>query len=489
MALNKVNYVDGETVITAENMNDIQDAIIALEETPAQGVSDDLKQALLQLAQKVAYIDDQGQTYYDDLYNALYPAKTLIGITAVFSQGSAVIYNTASLESLKPMLTVTGNYDDGSSEVIPSAAYTLSGTLTPGTSTIVASYNGKTASFNVTVTEAPTLLSITAVYTQSGTVYDTDTLDSLKYDLVVTANYADGTTSVVPATDYTLSGTLEEGVSTITVIYLGKTTTFDVLVSTINTTAVIQTENVVWSATAPNTRAATGFGVTQWYPYEFTQEQLESCQYWDSTNEYMNTEGWAGIKICAPDYLSYQAGHSWPASNNFKHVLGKDGTYTYNRSITRNTVNNFMFGRYSLSTVAANGFSASIPLDDIDYAYAYWYKPMTYSIFPNGMNAGDIIFAGKYTPYYNLENISEAPTLNSISAVFTQGSTVVTESTALSTLKTMLSVTANYDGNKQLPVNLGMVALSGTLTEGTSTITATYNNKTTTFDVTVSGAG
>lgn len=33
MALNKVTYVDGETVITAENLNDIQDAIIELEES------------------------------------------------------------------------------------------------------------------------------------------------------------------------------------------------------------------------------------------------------------------------------------------------------------------------------------------------------------------------------------------------------------------------------------------------------------------------
>lgn len=32
MALNKVIYVDGETVITAENLNDIQDAIIDLEQ-------------------------------------------------------------------------------------------------------------------------------------------------------------------------------------------------------------------------------------------------------------------------------------------------------------------------------------------------------------------------------------------------------------------------------------------------------------------------
>ena len=119
------------------------------------GVSDDLKAALLQLASKVAYIDDDGQDYYDSLYNALYPD-------------------------------------------------------TPPTPT-------------------PTLESISAEYTQSGTVYDTDTLDSLKPDLVVTAQYSDSSTEVV--TTYTLSGTLTEGTSTITVTYEGETTTFTVTVS------------------------------------------------------------------------------------------------------------------------------------------------------------------------------------------------------------------------------------------------------------------
>lgn len=73
------------------------------------------------------------------------------------------------------------------------------------------------------------LVSISAVYTQSGTVYSTDSLDSLKSDLVVTAHMSDGTSQTV--TTYALSGTLTEGTSTITVSYGGKTTTFEVEVS------------------------------------------------------------------------------------------------------------------------------------------------------------------------------------------------------------------------------------------------------------------
>lgn len=75
------------------------------------------------------------------------------------------------------------------------------------------------------------LASISAVYTQSGTVYANDSLDSLKADLVVTAHYSDSSTQTVADTDYILTGTLAVGTSTITVSYGGKATTFDVTVS------------------------------------------------------------------------------------------------------------------------------------------------------------------------------------------------------------------------------------------------------------------
>lgn len=88
-----------------------------------------------------------------------------------------------------------------------------------------------TALYNALYPPAPpaSLTGITAVYTQSGTVYDTDSLNDLKSDLVVTAHYSDSTTGIV--TGYTLSGTLAAGTSTITVAYSGKTTTFNVTVT------------------------------------------------------------------------------------------------------------------------------------------------------------------------------------------------------------------------------------------------------------------
>lgn len=118
----------------------------------SEGLTDAIKLALLQIAQKVAYIDDDGQDYYDDLYDALYPPAppaTLTSISAVYTQ-SGTVYDTDSLDSLKTDLVVTAHYDDSSSEVV--ATYTLSGTLTAGTSTITVSYGGKSTTFSVTVT-------------------------------------------------------------------------------------------------------------------------------------------------------------------------------------------------------------------------------------------------------------------------------------------------------------------------------------------------
>lgn len=116
-----------------------------------QGVSEDLKIALLQLADKVAYTDEDGQDYYDALNDALYPPAGLASITAVYTQ-SGTITNYSTLDDLRPDLVVTAYYDNGTSAVV--TTYALSGTLTEGTSTITAAYGGKTAIFTVVVTHA-----------------------------------------------------------------------------------------------------------------------------------------------------------------------------------------------------------------------------------------------------------------------------------------------------------------------------------------------
>lgn len=75
-----------------------------------------------------------------------------------------------------------------------------------------------------------TLTSITATFNcGNNVIYETDSLDTLKQHLIVTANYSDG--SIETITSYTMNGMLETGTSIITVVYGGKTATFIVTVS------------------------------------------------------------------------------------------------------------------------------------------------------------------------------------------------------------------------------------------------------------------
>lgn len=153
------------------------------------------------------------------------------GIRADFVQGSNVVFNTSSLDSLKGMLTVYKIYVDDTEATTTN--YTLSGILLTGTSTITVSCEGFTDTFNVVVTEKPvaTVTNISAVYTQGGKIIKPSTpLNDLKQDLVVTATYADSTTANV--SDYEITGTLTANTtSTMTVTYEGLTATFNVVVS------------------------------------------------------------------------------------------------------------------------------------------------------------------------------------------------------------------------------------------------------------------
>ena len=214
---------------------------LAKESGAGSGLSDEAKQALMDCFENVAWANDDGQDYYDALYDALFGTTpvtpTLVSISAVFTQGSAVIYDTDSLNTLKQYLVVTATYSDSSTATVND--YTLSGTLTAGTSTITVSYQGQSDTFTVNVTAAPTLVSISAVFTQgTAVIYNTDSLNTLKQYLVVTATYSDSSTATV--NDYTLSGALTVGTSTITVSYGGETDTFDVVV-TVNREALFGT--------------------------------------------------------------------------------------------------------------------------------------------------------------------------------------------------------------------------------------------------------
>lgn len=192
----------------------------------ASGLSEEAKQALLACFQNVAWINADGQTYYDALEAALQTAETY---TVTNALTGCTTSNSASIVYEGRSYTATITADSG---------YTLDGatvSITMGGSSVTGFYNNGTISIPnvtgdlvITVTASSSVASISAVFTQGqNVVYTNDSLDSLRQYLVVTATYADSTSETV--SDYALSGMLQEGTATITASYGGKTDTFTVV--------------------------------------------------------------------------------------------------------------------------------------------------------------------------------------------------------------------------------------------------------------------
>lgn len=109
------------------------------------------KSALLNCLENVAWATPDGKNYYDALSEAMNPPANLVSISAAYTQTVAV-EPIDPLSVLRDDLVVTAHYADNSTEQV--YGYTLSGTLTEGTSTVTVTYGGKTTTFSVTVSPA-----------------------------------------------------------------------------------------------------------------------------------------------------------------------------------------------------------------------------------------------------------------------------------------------------------------------------------------------
>ena len=168
----------------SETVEDINDRLAIIERR--SGLTDDIKNALLQIASDVIYKDGNGPKFYQDLYDALNPEKQIVSISAVYTQ-SGTVYFTDTLDSLKTNLVVTGNYDDSSTEIVTN--YNLSGALTIGTSIITVLYNGKSTTFTVEVSDIipSNYTRLAALVSQGAQYIDTgiDFTDEMMYEIEV----------------------------------------------------------------------------------------------------------------------------------------------------------------------------------------------------------------------------------------------------------------------------------------------------------------
>ena len=157
-------------------------------------------------------------------------------------------------------------------------------------------------------------------------------------------------------------------------------------------------------------------------------------------------------------------------------------TYTITKNLTKCSINNSLNSAvehsiYSATLTANSGYELS------DVTITMGGSDVTSTAYSNGSITIQSVTGNIVITATAVKSITEK-TLSSISAIYTQGSNTVYPSDNLNNLKSNLVVNATYsDSSTEVVTNY---TLSGKLTVGTSIITVTYLDKTTTFNVTVS---
>lgn len=183
-----------------------------------------------------------------------------------------------------------------------------------------------------------------------------------------------------------------------------------------DTSPVIEQENVGVKTTTGAIAAYTGLCIAR-YSYEPNIDEMKESSYYDSTNDYMTTNrSLGGFVYYTPHTKFIEAGCNASVGNTNKIALYQDTTKAQiasnaSMNITDPTApveKEMYIARQSTLAMYANNVVFTLSMYDLDDSYAYWTDSDGVGILPIGVKNGDILFAGKNTPYYGMTNINEA---------------------------------------------------------------------------------
>lgn len=248
--------------------------------------------------------------------------------------------------------------------------------------------------------------------------------------LVAVLTPADGYTLgdvIVTMGGEALTGVWDANTSTVTIASV----TGDVVIScagveqgtgeVVDTSPVIAQTDYAYhtaSTTRPSVklRASSGQCVTKIYEFTPDVAAIEANSNYDADLGYINSAyGMAGFWCYIPSAKYIAAGNTEKANAYKKAAYFVDGVLqtTLYSNLTHQSSEGFMaFGAdKNALQKTVNGIAFTLYTADAEDSYAYWTKKKsdgTYkenAVLPIGVNDGDIIFAGKNTPYYGMKNI------------------------------------------------------------------------------------
>ncbi len=361
-------------------------------------------------------------------------------------------------------LTLTATYTNGTTETVTEGFTCTPETLnTAGTQKIIVTYEGKTATFDVTVNNIEVAEIEIKTKPEKTTYYAGDKLDTT--GLTLTATYNNGTTETVTEGFTCTPETLNTaGTQKITVTYEGKTATFDVKINDILITDFsiktnpkktsyfigdkLDVTGLTLTATCNNGEIKTIIG-----GYTCTPEILDTVGTQKITVSLSGLTATFDVTVNAVEIESIEVSTNPKKTSYFigdeLDITGLTLTATYNNGTTETIDSGFDYKAETFDKAGTQKITVT-----------YEGKTTTFNVTVNEVKISGIAIKTKpeKTTYYAGDELD------------TEG----------------LTLTATYNNGTTETITEGFTCTPETLdTVGTQKITVTYVGKTTTFDVTV----
>ena len=174
---------------------------------------------------------------------------------------------------------------------------------------------------------------------------------------------------------------------------------------TVDTSPVIAQYDVGYSATGIVNNS--GKCVTIAYPFESNIDEIKVSAVYDATNDYLTTNNVVyKVAYYTPKIKFLESGADDSGNVNTRIAYLRDGAMTghtpSNTSYANATVGSCGLARQNSECIYSDQIAFTLWTLDAEDSYAYWEDC---TVLPKNVRAGDIIFAGKNTPYYGMANI------------------------------------------------------------------------------------
>ena len=384
-------------------------------------------------------------------------AKSLSSIAVTTKPTKLTYIEGTALDTTNMALTLT--YDNGTTEPVTFGWTTAYDSTSTGTKTVTVTYEGKTATFDVTVV-AKSLSGIAVTTKPTKLTYiEGTTLDTT--NMALTLTYDNGTTEPVTSGWTTAYDFTSTGTKTVTVTYGGKTATFDVTVVAKSLSGIaVTTKPTKLTYIEGTTLDTTNMALTLTYDNGTTEPVTSG---WTTAYDFTST----GTKTVTVTYGGKTA--TFDVTVVAKSLSGiavttKPTKLTYIEGTALDTTN------MALTLTYDNGTTEPVT--------SGW--TTAYDFTSTGTKTVTVTYGGK-TATFDVTVVAKS--LSGIAVTTKPTKLIYIEGTTLDT--TNMALTLTYDNGTTKSITSGWTETYDFSSTGTKTITVTYGNKTATFNVTV----